>query len=214
MSVTRYPLSWPTGWKRTPAQLRTNPPWCRRETRTRDYGNGQTTTWTTKGELTVAQAIERLQGELDRLGARDPILSTNLQVRLDGLPRSGQATPTDPGVAIYFTLKGKDRCLACDRWRTVAGNLAALAAHIGALRGIERWGVGTLDQAFTGYTALPPGEDEWWLVLGVSRAATLDEIEAAYRAKAREAHPDTGGKHNDMTRLNAARDAARKALSQ
>jgi len=80
-------------------------------------------------------------------------------------------------------------------------------ARIEALRGIDRWGVGTIEQAFTGYQALPAPE-QWWQVLGVSATATREQIDAAYRVKAKAAHPDHGGSNAAMARLNSARDQA------
>ena len=207
MSVTRYPLSWPQGWARTP----------RAQRKRASFGRTQQSpgsSWRSKESLTVSQATDRVLEELRRLRAVDAIVSTNLVVRIDGLPRSGQAEPTDSGVAVYFTLKKADRCLACDRWDRVADNIAALAAHVGALRGIERWGVGTVDQAFTGYTALPPASTDWAAVLGLPTSATLDQVESAFRRLAIEAHPDRGGSHDAMTRLTAAHDAARAALGE
>lgn len=195
MSQQRYPLSWPDGWKRTDRHKR-------QRSAFRSRG----------GQLTVAAAVQRLSGELGRLGATGEILSTNVDVRLDGLPRSGQPEPSDSGAAVYFKLKGKDRCLACDRWNRVADNVAAIAQHIDALRRIERYGVGTIEQAFAGYTAIGHSASaDWWLELRVSEHATWEQIETAYRALAREVHPDAGGSHEAMARLNAARDAAKKA---
>jgi hypothetical protein len=193
--VTRSPLCWPAGWKRTP-------PYQRRRTAFKERGR----------TVEMHGASVRLQGELDRLGARDAILSTNLRLRLDGWPLSNQPTPTDTGAAVYFLLKNQPRCLACDSYDTVAGNIAALAAHIDALRRIDRYGVGTLDQAFAGYTALPPSSVEWWLVLGLQRHASIDDVERAFREKARAAHPDVGGSHQAMSMLTEARTAARAEL--
>ena len=62
--------------------------------------------------------------------------------------------PDDPGVAVYFQLHDKERVLACDKWDTVADNIAAIAAHIDGIRRQDRYGVGTIDQAFAGYSAL------------------------------------------------------------
>ena len=73
------------------------------------------------------------------------MISTNLKLRLDGLPRSDQATPADPGVAVYFELDGKTIVLACDKWNRVADNIYAIAKHVDALRGQDRWGVGTVE---------------------------------------------------------------------
>lgn len=45
-------------------------------------------------------------------------------------------------------------------------------------------------------------------VLGLPLAASVDEIKAAYRRKAIDAHPDRGGDHAAMVRLNVAYEAA------
>lgn len=193
MSVTAFPLQWPSGWPRARFRQRAV------------FGTTGRKGW--KESLTVADARARLSEQLDFLGARYATLSTNVELRLDGQPRSGQPEPSDPGAAVYFQIKGRDTVLACDKWDRVADNIAAVAKHIEALRGIDRWGVGTAEQAFAGYQALPAPE-QWWQVLGVSSNATMDEIKAAYRKRAAAAHPDSGGSHAEMARLNAARDQA------
>jgi hypothetical protein len=205
---TAYPLTWPAGWKRTRAENRRNPPWFGTSRGTYPGGGAMVR----RRDITIADARERLQEELDKLGARDPILSTNMPLRLDGQPRSDRAAPDDPGAAVYFGLKGRPVALACDRWNTVAGNIAALAAHIGALRGMDRWGVGSVEQAFTGYAALPPPmvPNDWRAALG--NPATLAEAETTYRERMKRAHPDAGGSAAEAARLNAAIAEARKVL--
>lgn len=193
MTDRRYPLSWPAAKPRTPSHLR-------KAARFNDFGR----------DVSVIRAVERLEAELDALGARSPILSTNLELRLDGRPRSDRSPPADPGAALYFTLKGREIALACDRWDRVADNIVAIAKHIEALRGQDRWGVGTIEQAFAGYEALPAPE-QWWQVLGLTAEASVAEINANYRILARTAHPDTGGSEAAMARLNTARDAGLQA---
>lgn len=190
-----FPLHWPSGWPRA------------RQRTTARFAARSNDGW--MKSVTIATARDRLQRELDLLGATGPILSTNVELRLDGQPRSGRADPVDPGVAIYFQLKGKPIALACDKWDRVADNIVALAKHIEALRGMDRWGVGTTAQAFTGYEALPSPE-QWWEVLGVVRTASADDIRRAYRAAARTAHPDRGGTTAAWHRLNAALEAAER----
>lgn len=207
-AAQRYPLSWPTGWKRTPAVHRKRAAFGT-VARTFHAGVAQ---YAGKREMSIATALERLQGELDRLGAAAGLVSTNVALRLDGLPRSDRAEPSDPGAAVYFKLEGKPMCFACDRWDRVADNIAAIAAHIEALRGIDRYGVGTRGQAFTGYLQLEAPAVEWWTVLGVKPNATLDDVEDAFRRLAKDAHPDVGGSHDRMARLTEARAIARRAL--
>lgn len=153
--------------------------------------------------------------QLSRMGVPDfrVIISTNVQLRRDGLPFSNQRQPQDKGAAVYFKMDSakpnqplRECVLACDKWNRVECNLWAIAKHIDALRGQERWGVGTLDQAFAGYAALPPpsGARDWWIVLGVDRMAGMDTIKTAYRDLARVFHPDAGGTAGQMAELNGA----------
>jgi hypothetical protein len=199
----RYPLAWPMTWKRTRATDRRRAAFRRIDAAgpvRRDIA------------LTIAAALDRLDGELRRLGASDEILSSNVPVGIKGLPYSSAREPIDPGVAVYIRLDRKDLVFACDKWDRVADNIAAIAQHIDALRRIERYGVGRVDQAFVGYVALPPSADDWRIVLGVGEFATLDQVDAAFLQKAKDLHPDVGGTHDDMAKLTAARDLARKVL--
>jgi hypothetical protein len=52
----------------------------------------------------------------------------------------------------------------------------------------------------------------WCEVLGVDRTATRGQIVAAYKSKAKLAHPDVGGSHEAMQTLTQARDAALEHL--
>lgn len=194
-TITAYPLMWPVAWKRT-----------RRENIRRSrFG-------TYNNPPSPHRGTQALLNELRLLGATDVIISTNLQLRNDGLPYSGQRTPDDSGAAVYFTLGKKPRVLACDAWKTVGENLYAIAKHVEALRGQERWGVGTLDQAFTGYAALPAETGTHWTsVLGLRLNATRDEINAKAREiiKRDALHPDSGnGDRAAYERIINAREQA------
>lgn len=213
---TAYPLYWPMAWKRTPSGRRERARFGRQSGEwinpTGVPGEGYRNQ--RRKSLSLPQARDRLTAELDRLGARAPVLSTNLELRLDGLPRGGQRAPDDPGVAVYFNLKGRPIVLACDRWDRVEDNVAAMAAHVGAMRGMDRWGVGNVEQAFAGYAALPAPDPTvlrpWWEVLGYSTPIPLSAAEAAYRSLAKISHPDyLAGSHAKMAELNRAIAEAR-----
>lgn len=214
MTPTRYPLQWPTGWKRTPAGSRTEGRFSKKRTETRRYGDGSTHSWQRTDDISIGEATQRLLAELERMGVRehDVVISSNLQLRLDGLPRSGQAQPADPGVAVYWRDGKQDRCMAIDLYTKVEQNIAALAATIDAMRAIERHGgASILDRAFTGFTALPAPivagmARPWWEVLGVPRDSTREQITEAYRRLASSAHPDKGGTPERMAEINAARE--------
>lgn len=161
---------------------------------------------------TFDDAVRRLRDQVELITRTghdyrvcEMTLSTNFELRVDGRPRRDRGAPLDPSVAFFFELDGEPHVLACDRWETVPENIAAIAAHIEALRGQERWGVADMRQAFAGHVALPALE-QWWQVLGVPASATVDQIRAAWRERAAIAHPDKGGSDAAMARLNAARD--------
>ena len=204
MTITQpYPLQWPTGRARKPAGARKSGRFNRKERRSGEA-------WTRTVDISVADALKRLQEELDAIGARYPVVSSNLETRLDGLPRSGQRKPDDPGVAVYFQLDGEPHCLPCDTYLLVEHNIAAIAAHIEATRAIERHGVASVREMFSGFAALPAPR-KWFEVLGVSASANASVINGAYRALAAKRHPDRpGGSHDAMAELNKARDEGLK----
>lgn len=199
------PLSWPV-----------------RQPRTERYARKRNALW---NGATVSTASAQIDDEVRRMGGRDLIVSTNLALRIDGFPRSGQPEPNDPGVAVYFTRKGQQLVFACDRYQTVRENLRAVGMHLAAIRGQERWGVGSLDQAFAGYAALPDPDAprHWSEVLGI-KPEVLEQLrakahetrhtflEGIYRHRARSAHPDGGGSHEAFVELRRAYEAARLEL--
>lgn len=117
--------------------------------------------------------------------------------------------PGDAGIAVWFEWDGAMRCIAVDRYQTVAENLQAIH-HVLEARRVElrHAGINMVRTTFRGFiAALPaPGSAHWSTILGVAPDATPDQITAAYRAKARE----LGATGNDAARaeLNVARDKA------
>ncbi len=66
-----------------------------------------------------------LLNEIRRLGGTHSVISTNLQLRNDGMPYASRRAPDDPGVAVYFSYKDRPVCFACDRWDRVQDNMPA-----------------------------------------------------------------------------------------
>jgi DnaJ domain len=189
----RYPLTWPAGWKRTPLWQRSHSPF--------------------KIEST-ARAFRDLMDELGRLGATNVIISSNLKLRADGYPYSQQPRTDDEGIAIYFTRKGKDMVLACDKFARREANMRAITKTIDAIRGIERWGSSDMmERAFTGFAQLeaPPDLRQWWEVLGVPEDAHSSNVEAAYRRLRSESHPDKGGNDADFQAVQKAYEQFKRA---
>lgn len=204
----RSPLSWPGHRPRTPAHLR-------QSGKFRQSG----------GAITVAGAMDRVEAEVQRLGGINALLSSNLDLRIDGRPRSGGARPADPGVCLYFTLKAKPFALACDTYTEVAQNIAALAAHLDATRAISRHGVASAAETLQAFSALPPpsrhATRSCWDILGLNRQTIMDlpttvrgaAINEAWRGRSRQTHPDIGGDEAAQADLNAARAEALKEIT-
>ncbi|HYG06495.1 MAG TPA: J domain-containing protein [Stenotrophomonas sp.] len=214
MTIPASPLSWPVGWKRTPPAERTTARFAKKERqyRTSQHGNGTTSTssWLTSRQVTIADGVARVRAELERMGIHDDdlVISTNLELRLDGLPRSGQREPADPGVAVYWTDRyfrnEPPRCMAIDSYDRVADNLAAVAATLEAMRAIERHGgAAILERAFSGFAALPsPAAENWRDVLDPA------DPEGSYRRLRSQHHPDRdGGSPAAFQRVQRAWDA-------
>lgn len=213
--ISRYPLQWPVGWKRT-------------ATADRSFGRfgvsrqGPGQNYRHKQDVTVYESVGRLLTELGRMGIGldDIVVSTNVPTRLDGMPRSDAKRPEDPGAAVYWVDKaGNRRCMAIDQYTKVEMNIAALAATLDAMRAIERHGGGEiLDRAFTGFAALPAPiaagmKRPWREVLGVGSAPVdAASVQAKWRLLAMTHHPDRGGDPAKMAELNTARDEALKEI--
>jgi hypothetical protein len=191
--IYQYPLAWPVGFKRTeyPAQSRFDTP---------------------------EEKVKRnLEFQFDLMDATNIVVTSNVELRRDGRPYAGQRI-SDPGVAVYFDRKGKNQCIACDKWDSVRDNLQAVAKTIEALRGIERWGTGEMvDAAFQGFTAIPANASSgipvvppqpWYDVFHVSPDAPMAVIEAVYKVALKDAHPDTGG---SQERFEAVQRAYKEA---
>lgn len=210
--IAAYPLQWPVGWPRTAALHRGG---ARFSQSVRKYGSNYRGTQ----PISVAEGVTRVLLELERMGInrQDVVLSTNVKTRLDGLPRSGDAEPYDPGAAAYWTThRGETRVMAIDQYDTVAGNLGAIAATLSAMRAIERHGgAQILDRAFTGFAALPnPNGRSWRDVFGFesNERVSPDELDKRYRVLASSRHPDRGGSTAAMTELNLAKTQAAAEL--
>lgn len=213
-----YPLRWPDGWRRTPSQNRSRGD----AFRTNGFGESRVG----KSILpTFSTGRDDVLEELRKLGATKGtiVISSNVPVNQDGSVKSN-TNPNrqidDPGVAVYFSRKGRTFIIAQDAYLTLGVNLRSLALALGAMRTLERHGGGTMaGKAFDGFSALPPPANvkpkrPWWKVLRFpDNAEDRDllspaEIKARFKTLAKKYHPDAGGNDDEMAELNIACDEA------
>lgn len=184
-----FPLYWPEGWARTRYRERSR------------FKTG------------FGAARNVLFAEIERMGGSRVIVSTNVPLRIDGLPRANMPEPGDPGVAVYFRHKGRDMVFACDKFVVVRDNVYAIAKTIEALRGIERWGASDMmERAFKGFAQLTASRP-WREVLGLEGVIRRDDVEHTYRRLAFVCHPDRGGDPAKWHELQQAREQALREIA-
>lgn len=198
-----YPLAWPQEWPRT------------KQRKAGRFSNRSRSGW--DKSISLAVAVDRLLDELRAMRAKDVVVSTDLLLRNDGFPRSGQKKPADPGVAVYFKRGDAEVVMPCDTYTDIAQNVAAIAASIAAMRTLDRHVAGYLDKAFTGFEALPSpdevSEAPWRNVLMVGNAEKRPEfVRKAYKLLRSHEHPDKGGDPDRFDRINRAWKAAQQEL--
>lgn len=176
--IESFPLAWPFDYKRTPDNKRIR----------------------SKFQQSMEKSQQRLRREIELLGGKNIVISTDIPTRKDGMMYADYMNKkiADPGVAIYFMLPDKIdyTVMCCDQYERVWENIYALALAVEALRGIDRWGVSEfMSRTFTGFKALPEAQSSrhWSKVLGCSRDASPDTIKQAYRLSLQDVHPDKGG---------------------
>lgn len=210
------PLDWPAGWPRTVAQMRRRSPFAKPQfARDRD------------------EVIRRLS----RRGTH-VVVTTDLPMNSWGLSDGGARNPADPGVAVWWVERGRERVMSCDRWLTVGENMRAVNLSIQALAGLDRWGAAEMvERAFSGFAALPPpggtatevqpAPIEWRKILEIdedgvrkvmgdaySTEMLLQIVKKKYRVLVSQVHPDRGGVDAERAvELNAAMAAAEGELA-
>lgn len=194
MTSLHYPLSWPSG-----------KPWTERRT-------------TSPYRVKVLDKIKsELLRELKLLKAKNVIVSTNIEIRLDGIPYTKRRPPSNPGVTVHFDLAGDPRVFALDRWDKVEHNMHGIALHIASLRAITRTGVASLEQIFAGHKALPEVAGEtnfqiWHDVLQVPADCGFEAARTAFRGLVKIHHPDQGGETVQYQRVLKAWRMAQQLL--
>lgn len=176
-----------------------------------------------------------LSYEVELLGGDDIVLQVDVQdaeLRRDGMLRTN-AVVKFPGVRVSFTSMHGPLTYATDayevRWSggltSWQANVRAIALGLGSLRAVDRYGISSRGQQYTGWTAISSRPAEmsreqaaefvahWSGVPKLTGTSLLsgegaeDRLRAAYRMAAKRAHPDLTRDDGDtMARLNIARD--------
>ncbi|MFC7077889.1 J domain-containing protein [Haloarcula halophila] len=184
-------IDWPAGFERTPT---------RRREPNRNFS------------ADLSDTTEALAAEMDRLGADEWRASiANSHTKSNTLPRY-DANPDDPGFVLYWTRSGQQFAVACDAYSRLRDNVREVYLWINETRMRGTRAVVTGESEFAA-AKLPSGDDEAVVVsapphevLDVSPEAPESVVEAAYRAKIKEVHPDNGGDREEFQRVKRAKE--------
>lgn len=168
--------------------------------------------WTFKASW--SDTLELIARELKHLGAKDFVLEADFResdIRLDGLPRAQARQPEFPGIRVSFESKHgplRYQTDTCEFWQH---NVRSIALGLEALRAVDRHGISSRSEQYTGFKALPgprrvTAEEA---TAAVYRIANLSSnqcaIEQAWRRAVFAAHPDrNGGNQAAWDELQAA----------
>jgi len=185
----RTPLEWPPGWKRTPGAQR------------------QRARPTARANVMRHAVID----DLGRMGASTAWFSFSQQPAEWAVER-GRG---DPGVAVYWELRGRTYVLAVDRYSTATGNLHAIYQLIGALAAGGQANHEAFHRLLSGLRTVTPDSDvvvediPWWRMLGFEQIPPKQAAEKAHRKLVLQIHPDRGGSNELLRLLNDAWSRAR-----
>jgi hypothetical protein len=187
-------------------------------------------TWGNYG-VDYTKCLNLLERELNHLQATgDVIIQIDMPeggIRRDGLPYADKK-PNSPRVAISFTSKHGPLAYYCDAHHDWRDNVRAIVLGLERLRLVERTGVISRGEQYTGFKALPPGIPLGPPLMTVEEAAAAvrrhahvgiidseiiakpTKFQEAHRAAAKRLHPDAGGDRADWDKLQAAADVLKK----
>lgn len=194
--IVAHPLCWPYGWPRTKQLI---------VSRFRKWNK----------EVTITKATDVVIDQFRLFGVPEwsVIISSDLKLRQDGLPKSGQRIPDDIGIAVWWKEGAKQRVIALDQYNRIADNLYAIGKTVEAMRSIERWGGGEiLERTFTGFTHIEHIKSGWRDVLEYD-GSNLNAANKHYKVLRSLNHPDKGGDKNKFYEINQAWTEAERELS-
>jgi hypothetical protein len=188
-------------------------------------------------QSTWTATVDLLDRELGMISARKVVCEMAISytdLRNDGKIRAS-ARPEHPGVILSFETKYGPLRYACDRFDDWQDNVRAIALGLEALRKLDRYGITTRGEQYTGWKALPSGIEmperqmtteeaaafliEYGEVPMAETPATVEDlfdcletpggrevIAGYYRRAAKRLHPDSGGDDTLFRRLTEAKE--------
>ncbi len=150
--------------------------------------------------------MRELSDTMTKWGIKEWDVNHPRGARLEGY----RQTEEDRTVTLTYQKDGRPVNLTMGKQARAVDNLRVLYLAVEAMRLNEKRGLGeVIQEAYLQLAGPEPTLDPYEL-LDVRPGAPLEVAEAAYKAKARTSHTDTGGSEEQMKKLNAAIEQIRK----
>jgi|SRR5579859_1595977 len=163
--------------------------------------------------ITTKKTWHETQNELadafEKWGVREWTTNYPRGARLTGFNQ----TEIDRTVTLSYTKNGKQINLQMGRQARAVDNLRVLYLAIDDMRMNEKRGIAEVLQSAYMQLNAPKAKKSPYEILGIMPDAPIEVAEAAYKAKARTAHPDAGGSVEAIKELNEAIGEIRKHLA-
>ncbi len=175
-----------------------------------------------------SKTMELLCHEIRKVAGRVPVIQLDLpesKIRRDGLPYV-DARPNSPRVIVCFDSKYGPLKYYSDTFDDWQDNVRAIGLGLQALRAVDRYGITTRGEQYTGFKALPAPlaipsmstEDAAAFVADKAGGCNAHDLiadpairKAAYRDAAKRCHPDNGGSEADFKKLQEAMEIIGRA---
>lgn len=161
-----------------------------------------------------------LDRELDYLDAHRVVLEADFReqdIRVDGTPRANARQPDFPGVRLAFDSVHGPLIYQTDTCEWWQHNVRSIALGLEALRAVDRYGITSRAQQYTGWKAIAgtamggrmsPEEAILVLAAAAGQPAHEDKVAELHRLAKAEAHPDRhGGNREAWDRVEQAAHA-------
>jgi hypothetical protein len=186
-------IDWPQGFERTPFDARSQSSGFR---------------------VTLARALDDLEGELEAMGVDDFRISTAApQRQRDNRPYKN-ANPEDPAFVVRWSMDGEQFAVACDHYQDLRDNVRSVGLYIKEKRKMNDRPIETGESEFAN-ARLPSADDDAIAgggfvpheVLDVAPDADEAIVQGAARALLKRHHPDNGGDPETFKEVQKAREA-------
>lgn len=185
--------------------------------------------------VSLTAAFQKLETQLDRMGVDDFSYGFDADQHKEDERPYANASVGDPSFVCRFSIDGNQYAVGCDRYSKLRDNVRTVGLYLKEKRKMDDRPVATgtsefanmalpgngdpVDESQQGFGATPLGngqperrpkpvlDEPAHEVLQVAEGADEQVVEAAFRSRMKDVHPDHGGDADEYKKLVKAKEA-------